>query len=72
MSSESHPPVLRIVRGQPDPDELAVIATVLAAAGTAGPRQPAAPISAWADPARLLRVPGRPGPNGWTGTALPR
>jgi hypothetical protein len=66
------PPLLRIVRGEPDPIELAALVAVISAAqGTdeeAEP-QPAAP-SQWAQPERLLRQPVQA--TGWWASALPR
>jgi hypothetical protein len=66
-------PALRVVRGRPSGTELAALVAVLAARAAAsstvdrpGPR------SAWADPARRLRAPLRPGPDGWRRSALPR
>lgn len=71
-------PLLRVVRGEPDDDELAALtAVVTAAASQPAPStfqpatsQPAR--SAWADPAHRLRAPLRPGPGVWRASALPR
>ncbi|MFC7327452.1 acyl-CoA carboxylase subunit epsilon [Marinactinospora rubrisoli] len=60
---------LRVVRGDPTPEEVAALVAVLtararaarAAAESAGaPRR-----SAWQDRSRLLRAPLRPGPDAW-------
>jgi Acyl-CoA carboxylase epsilon subunit len=65
-------PELRIVRGDPSPDELAaltaVITTALAAAGRAdhaADTAAAAVHSRWNDPAHTLRRPWPVGPGGW-------
>lgn len=67
-------PLLRVVRGDPDDEELAALAAVLAAArDAAGPEPgPPAPRSVWGDPAHRLRAPLRPGPGAWRASALPR
>jgi len=59
-------PALRVVRGEPTAEELAVvIALATAAAGDDEPR-PAQPLRGrWNDPARSLRQPLRHGPGGW-------
>ncbi|MEN3360102.1 MAG: hypothetical protein V7637_4084 [Mycobacteriales bacterium] len=61
---------LRIVRGEPTEVELAALVAVVAARAAAapagGPRR-----SSWADPARRLRITGRPGPDAWRRSALP-
>jgi hypothetical protein len=66
-------PVLRVIRGEATPEEIAtVIAVVLsrAAASDAPPPDRPAP-SAWADRSRLLRRPPHPGPDAWRRSALP-
>ncbi len=70
-------PFLRVVRGNPTPDELAAVVVVLAAraaAAAAGPPAASAPSrrSDWAAPSRLLRESVSPGPGGWKRSALPR
>jgi hypothetical protein len=62
---------LRIVRGDPTPEELAAVVAVLAAAsggeqssGTAGS------VPQWAPPARLMRP--AVAPTGWWESSLPR
>lgn len=66
------PPVLRIVRGNPDDVEVAALATVLAGLDTARAGAPAPPVrSRWSDPASRLRLPPRPGAGGWRASALP-
>jgi hypothetical protein len=63
----TEPPALRIVRGTPTPEELAVVTAVVAAASAAGgadradePRR-----GRWNDPAACHRRPWRTGPGAW-------
>ena len=64
MSDETPPP-LRIVRGNPTPEELAAVAALIAAGG--GGKAPAHRVrrGGWNDPARRHRRELIPGPNGW-------
>jgi hypothetical protein len=67
---------LRIVRGEPTPEELAALVAVLAARSAAGGAEPEAPrvVSTWADRSRYVRS-GRLGfgaGSGWRAAALPR
>jgi hypothetical protein len=70
--TDSGRPVLRVVRGDATPEEIAaVVAVVLSrAAVTDAPSAGPAP-SAWADRSRLLRRPVHPGPDAWRRSALP-
>ncbi len=62
---------LFLVRGEPTPEELAAVVTVLSARGGAAAPPPArAPRSLWAAP--VLRAPLVPGPGAWRASALPR
>ncbi|WP_433549383.1 acyl-CoA carboxylase epsilon subunit [Streptomyces sp. CA-294286] len=67
--------MIKVVRGNPTPEELAAALAVVqaraAASGTAAPG-PAAPPSAWSDPSRVAahRLP-RPGPATWGRTYWP-
>ena len=60
-------PVLRIVRGDPSPEELAALTAVLAAAsgGAETAEEDAGPASAWTERESLVRRPPTPGPNAW-------
>ncbi|HVW45007.1 MAG TPA: acyl-CoA carboxylase subunit epsilon [Amycolatopsis sp.] len=71
MSTDDRP-FLRVVRGNPDDEELAALTAVIAAAAStpAGPERPRR-TSAWADRARLLRMPPQPGAGAWRASALP-
>jgi hypothetical protein len=65
-------PVLRIVRGDPSPEEAAALVAVLSAAGGGdAPPPDAAPPSRWARRSELVRAPVRPGPGGWRASAFP-
>ena len=64
--------MLRIVRGAPSDEELAALATVLAAASLRGAADPPPRGSAWAAPAARLRTPSHRGPGAWKASALPR
>ena len=69
--SGHNPPALRIVRGDPTPEEIAALVTVLAAAGGgAQPSGPGTPVAQWAPPHRLMRP--NVSPSGWWESALPR
>ena len=67
---------IRIVRGEPSPEELAALVAVLAARAAAGTGEPEAPraASGWTDRARSMRS-GRVefgARSGWRASALPR
>ena len=59
-------PLLRVVRGEPSPAELAALVAVLAARSGGGEAaaEPA-PVGGWADRASALRRPLHPGPGAW-------
>ncbi|MGY1821292.1 acyl-CoA carboxylase subunit epsilon [Geodermatophilus sp. SYSU D00079] len=58
-------PLLRVVRGEPSPEELAALTVVVAALGQRRERRRPAPVGAWASPGDAHRVPLRAGPGGW-------
>jgi hypothetical protein len=66
--------VLRVVRGDATPEELAALVAVLMAAASGGEgEQVAEPVrSAWTERSRQLRAPLFPGPGAWRRSALPR
>ncbi|PRX44329.1 acyl-CoA carboxylase epsilon subunit-like protein [Prauserella shujinwangii] len=70
------PPLLRVVRGEPDDTELAALAAVVAglasAASTAG-NGDQRPVrrSRWGDPAARMRPLPRPGEGAWRYSHLP-
>ena len=63
------PPLLRVVRGNPTPEELAALIAVVSTRGGAV-EEPAPARSLWAAPA--LRRPLSPGPGAWRASSLPR
>jgi hypothetical protein len=65
------PPFLRIVKGDPTPEELAALVTVLASLSTA-PESPDRPAREWNSPRRLHRVVHPHLPGGWRASGLPR
>jgi hypothetical protein len=69
VREDSGPPFLRVVRGEPTAEELAVLVAVLAAR-PAAVAAPVRPRPAWSDPARRLRV-ARPGAGAWRRSVLP-
>jgi hypothetical protein len=63
---------LRIVKGDPTPEELAALVAVLA--GRGGGEEPApepVPVGAWSDRSRQLRRPLRRGPGAWRASGRP-
>ncbi|HEX6446774.1 MAG TPA: acyl-CoA carboxylase subunit epsilon [Streptosporangiales bacterium] len=65
-------PLLRVVRGDPSPVELAALVTVVAVRRAAGGEPPRPPRSRWADPAARMRRPLAHGPGAWRTSARPR
>ncbi|HEY1571425.1 MAG TPA: acyl-CoA carboxylase subunit epsilon [Pseudonocardiaceae bacterium] len=65
-------PLLRVVSGRPDDDELAALTAVVAGIASAPPaarRQ--TPRSRWADRSALVRQPLPSGPDAWRASGLP-
>jgi Acyl-CoA carboxylase epsilon subunit len=70
-TDETGGPFLRVVKGDPTPEELAALVTVLASLG--GPTTaPARRTPDWSAPRRLHRVVHPHGPGGWRASGLPR
>jgi Acyl-CoA carboxylase epsilon subunit len=68
---DTPPPLLRVVRGDPTPEELAALVAVIASLG--GPPDPAPRRTPeWSAPHRRVRVRYSHGPGGWRSSALPR
>lgn len=67
MTDETPRPQLRVVRGEPTAEELAVLTAVVTAAASAASEQPApAPTRGrWSDPAWQLRRQLLHGPGAW-------
>jgi acyl-CoA carboxylase epsilon subunit len=65
-------PVLRVVKGDPTPEELAALITVVAARSAAAvPAPEHERASNWATYWRNARQPFRPGPGQWRASAHP-
>lgn len=72
QAEQVDPPVLRIVHGNPGPEEIAALVAVLSAAGggsadAAGSR----PVRLWSSPARLVRPSLSAGRGAWSYSAWP-
>jgi hypothetical protein len=67
-TAEPRRPMLRLVRGDATPEEIAAIVAVLAAHAAAAAATPAPrpERSLWADRGYALRVAAAPGPGGWS------
>jgi len=63
-------PYLRVVRGNPDDEELAALTSVVVALTSAGEEttEPNAP-SRWSDRGAMMRAPQRHGPGAWRASA---
>jgi hypothetical protein len=70
-ADEPSAPFLRVAKGEPTPEELAALVTVLASRSRPG-TAPHRPAPAWNAPRRLHRVVHRNGPGGWRASGLPR
>jgi hypothetical protein len=64
-------PVLRVVRGDAAPEEIAAVVAVLLSRPAFVEAPPRRAPSAWADRSRQLRRPLHPGPDAWRRSALP-
>ena len=63
-------PHLSIVRGNPTPEEVAVVVAVLSRRGSAAPEPPV--FSLWARKSRMTRPIQRPGYGAWRASMMPR
>ena len=66
-------PLLRVVRGDATPEEIAALVAILLArsAGAEAPGPARSGENSWSGPSRLLRRPLSPGPGAWRRSALP-
>jgi hypothetical protein len=66
-------PLLRVVRGDATPEEIAALVAVLLArsADAGAPGQARSARNSWSDRSRQLRRPLFPGPGAWRRSALP-
>jgi len=62
-------PLLRVVKGDLTPEELAALVAVVAARGSAGAPAKKPLRSEWGHPARAVRGIHRPGPDAWRRSA---
>jgi hypothetical protein len=68
---EAPRPLLRVVRGEPTPEQVAALVAVVTARASGGVEaEPVAP-SRWASRAAALRQPLPHGPGAWRASALP-
>ena len=65
------PPLLRVVRGDASPEEIAALGAVLLSRPADGEPAPEPKRSAWSGRAGQLRRPVFPGPGAWRRSALP-
>ena len=65
------PPLLRVVAGDPSPEELAALVAVVASLGSAAAAPPRR-TPEWQARHRTVRAPHHPGPAGWRSGGLPR
>lgn len=66
-TTRSEEPFLRVVSGNPTPEEIAALVTVLAAAAGAHDAAEKPAVSGWGSPAAMHRAPmPAPGPDAWT------
>jgi Acyl-CoA carboxylase epsilon subunit len=68
---EETPPLLRIVKGDATPEELAALVAVVAALGSGG-EPPARRTPEWSAHHRKMRRSLPHGPGGWRSSGLPR
>jgi hypothetical protein len=61
----SEQPLLRVVKGEPTAEELAVLTVVVATLSQRRERRKVTPVGAWASYADAHRQPVQGGPGGW-------
>ena len=71
QASESARPVLRVVKGDATPEEVAALAAVIAAMGSGSAVEKPTPRSTWADPTYRMRTTLPHGPGAWRSSGLP-
>jgi hypothetical protein len=64
-------PLLRVVRGDATPEELAALVAVVAALGSGGGEPPRPPTPEWSAHHRKMRRSLPHGPGGWRSSGLP-
>ena len=71
MSDEQAAPLLRVVSGDPSPEELAALVAVVASLGSAAAAPPRR-TPEWQAHHRTVRATYAHGPGGWRSSGLPR
>ena len=69
---EEQRPLLRVVRGDATPEEVAALVAVLAGLGGTAGEPPKRPASEWSAHHRTMRRSLPHGPGGWRSSGLPR
>jgi hypothetical protein len=69
--SEQKPPVLKIIKGNPTPEEVAALVTVISSLTTDEVQPEKRRTPEWSAPHRLVRAPCSPSPTGWRSSSLP-
>jgi hypothetical protein len=69
--SDEQRPVLRVVKGEATPEEVAALVAVIAALGSRPAEEKPKPRSTWADPARRIRNALPHCPGAWRSSGLP-
>ena len=70
--NEQQPPLLRIIKGDAAPEEIAALVAVLSALGSSDAAPEPRRTPEWSAPHRLVRAHYSPGHNGWRSSFLPR
>jgi hypothetical protein len=70
-ASDPDRPVLRIVKGDATPEEVAALVAVIAALRSGPAEEKPKPRSTWADPAHRMRATLQHGPGAWRSSGLP-
>jgi len=65
-------PILRVIRGDATPEEIAALLAVIAARGRAAEGPPRRTPSAWENREYTMRSLPAPGPGAWRASAWPR
>ncbi|HCB05744.1 MAG TPA: acyl-CoA dehydrogenase [Nocardioides bacterium] len=72
MATESDAPILRVVRGDATPEEVAALVAVVAALGAGGAEPAPRRTPEWSAHHRKMRRSLPHGPGGWRSSSLPR
>lgn len=71
-ATKADPPLLRVVRGDPAPEELAAVVAVLAVATSAAPAETEPARGQWSARGRNVRPALSHGPDAWRASGMPR